>query len=238
MIRPSLVIRTPSRANRRRGALCAGALCTVVPGGPASAEPVTLAIVHVNDLDRIDGTDDRGGVARLAAVVKEVRANTRNVLVTHGGDAISPSLLSSFDRGAHMIDLLNLVGVDAMALGNHEFDFTPAVTVARIAEAGFPMLSSNAVESDGTLIDGRHRAPAARRRPLQGRRVRPHDGGDGGDIVARYGDVSPRHRGRGRAGRDAARGRGRSRRRPRPHRRRGGCGADAAGRGRPAAVGS
>ena len=76
------------------------------------------------------------------------------MLVTNGGDTISPSLLSSFDQGAHMIDLFNQVGFDAMVLGNHEFDFTPAVTVARIAEAGFPVLSSNAVEPDGTLIDG------------------------------------------------------------------------------------
>ena len=105
------------------------------------AEPVVLTIVHVNDLDRLDGSGDRGGVARLATVVREVRASASHVLVTHGGDAISPSLLSSFDRGAHMIDLFNQVGFDAMVLGNHEFDFTPAVTVERIAEAGFPILS-------------------------------------------------------------------------------------------------
>ena len=53
-----------------------------------------------------------------------------------------------------MIDLLNEVGVDAMVLGNHEFDFTPAVTVARIAEAKFPILSNNAIKPDGTLLDG------------------------------------------------------------------------------------
>ena len=139
---------------RNVAVLSAVALCAMWPSGPAVADAVTLTIVHVNDLDRIDGSGDRGGVARLAAVVKEVRASARNVLVTHGGDAISPSLLSSFDQGAHMIDLLNQVGIDAMALGNHEFDFTPAVTAARIAEAEFPMLSNNAIESDGTLIDG------------------------------------------------------------------------------------
>ena len=134
--------------------LTAAVLATTLAAGPVSAEPVTLTIVHVNDLDRLDGTGDRGGVARLAAVVDEVRANASHVLVTHGGDTISPSLLSSFDQGAHMIDLFNRVGLDAMVLGNHEFDFTPAVTVARIAEAGFPVLASNAVEPDGTLIDG------------------------------------------------------------------------------------
>ena len=135
-------------------ALAAAALAAALATGPALAEPVVLTIVHVNDLDRLDGSGDRGGVARLATVVREVRASASHVLVTHGGDAISPSLLSSFDRGAHMIDLFNQVGFDAMVLGNHEFDFTPAVTVERIAEAGFPMLSSNAVEPDGTLVDG------------------------------------------------------------------------------------
>ena len=132
----------------------AAVLAAVLSTEPARAEPVVLTIVHVNDLDRLDGSGDRGGVARLATVVGEVRASASHVLVTHGGDAISPSLLSSFDRGAHMIDLFNQVGFDAMVLGNHEFDFTPAVTVERIAEAGFPILSSNAVEPDGTLVDG------------------------------------------------------------------------------------
>ena len=134
--------------------LCAGALAAALAAGPARAEPVVLTIVHVNDLDRLDGSGDRGGVARLATVVREVRASASHVLVTHGGDAISPSLLSSFDKGAHMIDLFNRVGFDAMVLGNHEFDFTPAVTVARIAEARFPILATNALEPDGTLIDG------------------------------------------------------------------------------------
>ena len=135
-------------------ALAAAALAATLASSPAVAEPVTLTIVHVNDLDRLDGSGDRGGVARLATVVTEVRANASHVLVTNGGDTISPSLLSSFDKGAHMIDLFNQVGFDAMVLGNHEFDFTPAVTVERIAEAEFPILSNNAVEPDGTLIDG------------------------------------------------------------------------------------
>ena len=146
------------RPFRRAGAAALGtaalAAALAAAGPAARAEPVTLTVVHVNDLDRLDGSGGYGGVARLATVVKEVRANARHVLVTHGGDAISPSLLSSFDQGAHMIDLFNRIGFDAMALGNHEFDFTPTVTVERIAEAGFPMLSNNAVEPDGTLIDG------------------------------------------------------------------------------------
>lgn len=113
-----------------------------------------LTIVHVNDLDRMEGTGDTGGVARLATVISDVRARGGVVLATSGGDSVSPSLLSNFDEGAHMIALLNMVGLDAMAVGNHEFDFGPDVTRARIAEADFAMLSNNALERDGTLLDG------------------------------------------------------------------------------------
>ncbi|MEM9778791.1 MAG: 5'-nucleotidase C-terminal domain-containing protein [Pseudomonadota bacterium] len=114
----------------------------------------TLTIVHVNDLDRMEGDGDAGGVARLATVIADVRAQGGTVVATSAGDSISPSLLSSFDEGAHMITLLNMVGLDAMALGNHEFDFGPDVTRTRIAEADFTVLSNNALEPDGTLVDG------------------------------------------------------------------------------------
>lgn len=125
----------------------------VLAVAPAIAQD-RLTIVHVNDIDRMEGDGDAGGVARLATVIADVRAQGGAVLATSGGDSISPSLLSSFDQGAHMIALLNQVGLDAMALGNHEFDFGPDVTRARISEADFTVLSNNALEPDGTLIDG------------------------------------------------------------------------------------
>jgi 5'-nucleotidase/UDP-sugar diphosphatase len=131
----------------------ASALALVLGTGIAAAEPVTLKIVHFNDLDRMDEDEGKGGVARLAAVVEEIRQGNPHVLVTNGGDSISPSLLSGFDQGAHMIDLFNTIGIDAMAVGNHEFDFGPEVLAERLAEAQFPMLSNNAMEPDGSLID-------------------------------------------------------------------------------------
>lgn len=127
---------------------------TSLSGLAIAQEPTTLTIVHFNDIDRFDGKGDAGGPARLATIVKKVRAENEHVLVTHGGDTISPSLLAGFDQGAHMIELFNEIGLDAMALGNHEFDFGPAVAVERIAEADFPILSNNAIDPDGSLVDG------------------------------------------------------------------------------------
>ena len=122
--------------------------------GIGFAEPVELTIVHFNDLDRMEESGGQGGIARLAAVINAERANNDNVLVTFAGDAISPSLMSGFDKGAHMIELLNRLGLSAMAIGNHEYDFGPEVAMQRIAEAEFPMLGANNIDADGEIIDG------------------------------------------------------------------------------------
>ncbi|MGE5835757.1 MAG: bifunctional metallophosphatase/5'-nucleotidase, partial [Acidobacteriota bacterium] len=69
-------------------------LLLAVPQG--HAQDVSLTIVHVNDLSRAEEIAGRGGIARLAALIARERAERRSVIVTHGGNAISPSLLSGF----------------------------------------------------------------------------------------------------------------------------------------------
>ena len=118
--------------------------------GPALAETVTLTFVQTNDIDRMEEEGGRGGFARLAAVVKAERARGGPTFFVHSGDTLSPSLLSGIDKGVHIIDILNHMGVDAMVPGNHEFDFGPEVFRARLAEATFPIVSSNILEADGT----------------------------------------------------------------------------------------
>jgi len=116
---------------------------------PALAETVTLRFVQTNDIDRMEEAKGRGGFARLAAVVKAERAAGPTFFV-HSGDTISPSLLSGIDKGAHIITILNRMGVDAMTPGNHEFDFGQDNFHARIGEATFPVLTSNLREKDGS----------------------------------------------------------------------------------------
>lgn len=117
--------------------------------GPALAEPVTIAFVQTNDIDRMEELDGRGGFARLMAVVAAERAKGPTVFV-HSGDTISPSLLSGIDKGVHIIDILNRMKVDVMTPGNHEFDFGPEVFHARIGETTFPVVTSNIREPDGS----------------------------------------------------------------------------------------
>ena len=131
--------------------LLAGA--ALAEDGAAPAAP-SLTIVHVNDWDRMDERDGRGGFARFAALVAAERAAGPPVIVTHAGDALSPSLYSVFDQGAHMVALLNRLEIDAFTPGNHEFDFGPEVAAARFAEAAFPVLASNLAAADGSRFPG------------------------------------------------------------------------------------
>lgn len=119
--------------------------------GPAAAEPLKLVLLHLNDWDKMDGA---GKVA--AVIAEEKKAATAEgaaVLVTFGGDLISPSLMSGIDKGAHMIELAEQVGVQYATPGNHEFDQGDDVLKARIAESDFKWISSN-VTLDGGAFPG------------------------------------------------------------------------------------
>jgi 5'-nucleotidase / UDP-sugar diphosphatase len=123
----------------------------VAPDGvrtPAAPAPVHVTLLQINDayvLDPVDG-GRRGGMARLATLVRRARAANPNTIFAHAGDAISPSPMSTVLRGEHMIAVLNALGVDVATFGNHEFDFGPDVLRQRMAESRFAWLTANVVD--------------------------------------------------------------------------------------------
>ena len=91
----------------------------------------TLHILHFNDvydLDPMFHSDPIGGAARFATLMDFVQ---RQLLTTYGchplilfsGDFAGPSLMSTVTKGAHMIEMLNLLGVHCATFGNHELDY-------------------------------------------------------------------------------------------------------------------
>lgn len=120
----------------------------------ATAETTRIKFVAISDIYQMneqrhaDGKV-RGGFARLAALIKAERAKGEPVIVAHAGDTLSPSLMSGFDRGAHIIALTNMIGPDVFVPGNHEFDFGKSVFFQRMAEAKFPLFAANLRGPDG-----------------------------------------------------------------------------------------
>ena len=135
------------------------AAAVVMPARPAWAESTKVTIVLTNDIYQMGETlmadgKRRGGFARLAAVVKAERAKGGHVVFAHGGDTLSPSLMSGIDQGAHIIALTNAIKPDIFVPGNHELDFGKAVFRKRMAEAKFPVFAANMTEADGRPLAG------------------------------------------------------------------------------------
>jgi 5'-nucleotidase / UDP-sugar diphosphatase len=141
----------------RRCLAAALGFALVVLAEAADAQSTRITFLLANDIylmsDQMmpDGKR-RGGFARLAAVVKAERAKGAHVIFAHGGDTLSPSLMSSIDRGEHIITLTNLIPPDIFAPGNHEFDFGKANFLRRMAEAKFPLYAANLRGPDGAQL--------------------------------------------------------------------------------------
>ena len=119
--------------------------CGLLRRAPASLDLVKITILQLNDAYALEPVDDgrRGGMARVATLVKRLRAENPNSLFLMGGDFLSPSVLSTYLKGRQMVAVLDAIGMDAVTFGNHEFDFGPAVLMERMRESRFAWISSN-----------------------------------------------------------------------------------------------
>jgi len=117
-----------------------------------SAEPLHITILHFNDIHghvepNCTAKKCEGGAARIATVIKNVKAENdargTKTLVLFGGDAFSGTPVSSEFKGEAEFKVLDALGILAMVLGNHEFDFSLPVLKERIDEAKFHVLAAN-----------------------------------------------------------------------------------------------
>lgn len=130
-------------------------LTAMACGGTATP---ALTILHFNDVYEIGPVEGgrTGGLARVATVLKDLRRVNSPVMVTLGGDYLSPSSLglSRVDgepiAGRQMVDVLNVLGLDWATLGNHEFDLPEAAFRARLTQGRFPIVTSNITDAAGT----------------------------------------------------------------------------------------
>ena len=123
---------------------------------PTPTRDVRLTILYTGDLhgrvhpvDALANADLGEGLARVAASVKAIRAEGRPVLLLDSGDTIqgSPEQALAFASGKEAADpiigAMNLMGYDAMTVGNHEFDFGVERLDASQRQSKFPWLSAN-----------------------------------------------------------------------------------------------
>ena len=160
-------------AGRRRFLVLATVIAllatTSAVAGPADAQPeprvhVWLTLVHNNDgesalLETQIGGQPFGGVANFATVVDELRSASQGgggirgaknaaLMVSSGDNFLAGAQFqASLEKGVPFFDAIamDLIGYDAIVIGNHEFDFGPDVFQAFVESftTGTPFLSAN-----------------------------------------------------------------------------------------------
>jgi 5'-nucleotidase / UDP-sugar diphosphatase len=140
---------------------CAAALlasCATSPPGASSASaPLKLTVMHTNDHHGRFWRNNDGeyGMAARKTLIDQVRAEVKtaggHVLLLDGGDVNTGVPESDTQNAEPDFKGMKLLGYDAMALGNHEFDKPLAVLGQQIQWADFAVLSAN-IYKDGQRL--------------------------------------------------------------------------------------
>jgi len=115
---------------------------------PAWAQ-TALTILHTSEhrgtIQPIDhgAFTGQGGVERRASLIKQVRKEVEHLLVVDSGDLLMGTVISSVYQGEADIAAMNLMGYDAVAIGNRDFDFGTRHLKGLHKAATFPFLCSN-----------------------------------------------------------------------------------------------
>ncbi|WP_069285806.1 5'-nucleotidase C-terminal domain-containing protein [Aerococcus urinaeequi] len=119
--------------------------------GDGRVDEITIA--HTNDIHgRAEQANGVIGIANATQYFEEVDAD----VIVDAGDAFQGLPLSNHDEGAAMAEAMNEAGYDAMAVGNHEFDFGQDVATGYQDKTGFPVLSVNTVYADSQELVFEH----------------------------------------------------------------------------------
>ncbi len=147
-------------------------LILVISALPVNAQggDFELTVLHTNDVHaRVDQFDSSGntcdedeqaedgcfgGAARRKTMIDQIRAEGGNVVLLDAGDQFQGTLFYNQYRGGASEEMMNLLGYDAMAVGNHEFDDGPGTLGSFARGINFPLLSANIdVSAEPELVD-------------------------------------------------------------------------------------
>jgi len=108
---------------------------------------------NLDPIDYYTNKPDNRGLAKVATLIKAVRREQPNVILIDSGDTIQGSPLESLHARKNnqppdpMMLTMNALKYDAMAVGNHEYNFGLKVLEKARSEAQFPWLSANTYDS-------------------------------------------------------------------------------------------
>ncbi len=130
----------------------------------AGKKAVALTILHTNDVHSrldpfpMDGSRNagKGGIARRATVIKQIRQEQKNVLLFDAGDIFQGTPYFNLYKGEPEILAMNQLGYDAGTIGNHDFDGGIDNMKTQFGKAKFPFLIAN-YDFKNTPLEGQTR---------------------------------------------------------------------------------
>jgi 5'-nucleotidase / UDP-sugar diphosphatase len=128
----------------------------------ALAQDIHITLLQLNDLYEITPISGgkEGGLARVATLRNELVRQNRHTYSILAGDALSPSVIGTAVvngqpiAGAHMVAMLNAMGLDYATFGNHEFDITESQLQQQIHDSRFAWFSGNVRQANGETFPG------------------------------------------------------------------------------------
>ena len=137
-------------------ALLLGA-CSTTP--PAERAPIRLTILHTNDHHGRfwPNADGEYGLAARKTVIDRIRAEVQAAggytLLLHGGDTNTGVPESDLQDAEPDFKGMNLLGYDASAIGNHEFDKPVPVLRKQQQWSNFPLLAANIYRNNTRMFE-------------------------------------------------------------------------------------
>ncbi len=123
----------------------------VLMASAADLDTRTVTLLFTNDLESAydptpafwrDDMDNIGGIAQLATLIEQKRSTEANVFLFDSGD-IFTGTLARLTRGEVSFELMMTMAYDAMAVGNHEFEYGWQAFAEQKDRAPFPVLAAN-----------------------------------------------------------------------------------------------
>src|SRR6266511_1016993 len=131
-----------------------------VPPAPSrSSDSTLLRVLAINDFHGAleaqvwpwsEGRPVGGAAALKSWLDSLARACGCTTVRLDAGDEMQGTPVSNFNFGRPVISAMNVFGIDAAAIGNHEFDWSVDTLRARIADARYRFLAANVTDSGGT----------------------------------------------------------------------------------------
>ena len=117
----------------------------------SAAKSITVTLLFTNDVESaydpipafwLEGQDMIGGIAEMTTLIRQIRAEEPNVFLFDSGD-IFTGALAKLTEGRLAFELMITMGYDAMAIGNHEFEYGHEIFAWQKNRAPFPVLGAN-----------------------------------------------------------------------------------------------